>query len=211
MSLLESATPAPASSTPAAPTPDAASTATPEPAPAPNVTPPAADGNAPKPDPKALPSPEGYAAFKLPDGVELPADTLAKFTEVAKELKLPQDKAQALIDIATANNLAAKEAAEKGWNDVCEGWVKEITDDKEFGGAKLKETCTLAKQAIDKFGSPELLDFLDQTGYGNNPHLIRFLAKVSKATGEDKLIDGKPPANNTRTAAEVIYGNNYGK
>ena len=57
----------------------------------------------PKPaDPPADPpkppgAPEAYE-FKAPEGREYDADFLTTFTEVAKELDLPQDKAQVVLD-----------------------------------------------------------------------------------------------------------------
>ena len=54
-------------------------------------------------------APEKYEDFKAPQGVSLDADVVKGFSEVAKELNLPQDKAQAVIDKVTPI-LAQKQA-----------------------------------------------------------------------------------------------------
>ncbi len=149
-------------------------------------------------------APEAYA-FTMPDGMKLDDASSAAFTEVAKELKLPQVGAQKLIDLAAKHTQTVMAKQAEAWDKVRGDWRTEIKADKEFGGEKLGETLERAKRSLTKFGSPKMTEFLDSVGYGDNPELIRFLAKVDKATSEDEVIDGGPPRDD-RSAADVIYG-----
>ena len=168
---------------------------------------PAEGAKAPDADKSNEGAPEKYD-FKVPEGVVLEADVLSEFEKVAKEdLKLPQDKAQKLIDVAVKHANALAEKQRKMWDDTRKAWAEEIKTDAEYGGAKFGETIERAQRTITRFFGPKFSEFLDSTGYGDNAELIRGLAKIDRVTGEDKVVDGKPTAvADGRTPAEIIYG-----
>ena len=170
--------------------------------------PPPAD---PKPaDPPADPkpgAPEAYE-FKAPEGREYDADFLTTFTEVAKELDLPQDKAQSVLDKlsekAQERQLAKLEEAKAQW-------LADSKKDTEFGGDKLEENLGIAKKALDAFGSDLLKAMLNDSGLGNHPELIRFFFKVGKAISEDTFMgghrEGKGQPKTFNDMAALLYGN----
>jgi hypothetical protein len=132
-------------------------------------------------------TPEAYE-FKAPEGRQFDPKVLEGFSEAAKELNLPQEAAQAILDkIAPA--LAAKQ--EEALANVREQWQNDSKADKEFGGDKLTENLALAKKAIDTFGTPELRTLLDETGLGNHPELIRAFVRAGKAISEDGFVPGR--------------------
>jgi len=53
-------------------------------------------------------------------------------------------------------------------------------------GDKFGQNVDLAKAALSKFGEPGLIEYLDQTGLGNDPRLIKLLSKVSQGMMEDR-------------------------
>jgi hypothetical protein len=73
-------------------------------------------------------------------------------------------------------------------------WSAESRADKEFGGKDLDANLGTAKRALDRFGSPDLKRFLDETGLGNHKDVIRFFWKVGKAISEDGFVgdSGRP-------------------
>lgn len=121
------------------------------------------------------------------DGKEFDSEFLKTFEETARELDLSNDKAQKLIDklspVLEARQLARIEAVKQEWQDTSKA-------DKEFGGDKLNENLAYAKQALDKFGSPELKKMLNETGLGNNPEVIRFFYRAGKAISSDTIVTG---------------------
>lgn len=148
-----------------------------------------------------------YTDFKLPEGYEIKPDILGKFTGVAKELKLDQDNAQKLVDIAAEHARMIIDAQAEALMRERENWVESIKTDKDFGGAKFNETIERAQRALKTFGSNELLSLLDSSGLGDNPEVIKLLAKIDKAVGEDRTVDGVSGNNRTGlTAAQLIYG-----
>lgn len=60
---------------------------------------------------------------------------------------------------------------------------------KEFGKA-FDEKMDMAKSAARQFGGDELMDFLDKTGLGNAPAVIRAFANIGKAVANDEIIGG---------------------
>lgn len=127
--------------------------------------------------------PEKYE-FTMPDGVELDTAAAEEFSALAKELKLSQADAQRIADVAAKMQQKQAEthvATVKGWADSCK-------TDKEFGGDNLDQNLSVARKAIDTFGSPELKALLNTSGLGNHPEVVRFAFKAGKAISEDGFI-----------------------
>lgn len=189
-----------------------AAAATQQPAPDGQTADPAAKGDAgteTKGDDAPKGAPEKYE-FKPIDGVQLATEVVDKFSEVAKELNLPQEAAQKVLDkvapVIAAQQLAAVEA-------VNTKWIADVKADKEIGGEKLEANLAVAKKARDAFGTPELRTLLQETRLGNNPEVIRFFYKVGQAISEDKFVPGgkntpgaKPGATPTEAQAQRLYG-----
>ncbi|WP_447881594.1 peptidase [Serratia fonticola] len=144
--------------------------------------------------------PEKYE-FKAPEGVEqLDPQALAVFEPIAKELGLSQEQAQKLVDIYPQIQQQQAEA----WSKQVTDWGDQVKADKEIGGDKLTASVGQAQKALDQFGTPALREYLEQSGLGNHPELVRAFAKVGKMMSEDKII--VPNQGGQRTAADIMYG-----
>jgi hypothetical protein len=167
---------------------------------------PAADPEKPAEDP-AKPiegAPEKYE-FKAPEGAALDATVIADFADVARELNLPQDAAQKIID-KIAPKLAAQQTA--ALETLSNQWVDQVKSDKDIGGDKLQTSLATAKKALDAYGSPELRQLLGTSKLGNNPDVIRFFYNVGKTLSEDSVVTGKQgkgDGHNGATAAATLY------
>ncbi|WP_338505145.1 peptidase [Erwinia aphidicola] len=155
-------------------------------------------------DNKAEGAPEAYE-FKAPEGSELDEEAVAQFEPIARELNLNQEQAQKLVDLYGSKVMPQlmKQQAEV-WQKQIADWGDAAKADKEIGGDKFDANLTRAKQALDKFGTPELREFLETSGMGNNPELIRAFYKVGAAMSEDNLVTSNETGQ--RSAAEVLYG-----
>lgn len=143
----------------------------------------------------------GEYKFTAPDGVTLDEARLGEFTTIAKELKLPQDSAQKLVDIAVRMQQSAAEAAVQQASD----WAEEVKADKDLGGDKLAESTAVAMKAIE-LGPPGLKDLLNNTGLGNHPLLFKWAHAVGKALSEDKPPMSEGAGGPSKSAAEILYG-----
>lgn len=129
--------------------------------------------------------PESYD-LKMPEGISLDEAAAKEFTDIAKEAGLSAEQAQKFADVVAkmAQRQAEQHAA------LVASWADNARADKEFGGDKFSENLAVAKTALDKFASPELKAFLDATGFGNHPELIRAFYWAGKAISEDGFTRG---------------------
>ncbi len=136
-------------------------------------------------------APEAYEDFTVPEGVELDPTVAEDLKGLAKELNLPQAKAQQVADLGVkmaekwaADHLALVEKTSTEWTEASKA-------DPEFGGAKLPATLAAASKALDTFGTPEFRELLNTSKLGNHPEFVRFVSRVGNATTEDsKLVTG---------------------
>lgn len=135
-------------------------------------------------------TPEEYADFTFPDGVEADQGLLDDFKPLAKELNLTQEQAQKLVDLQVKNIQANADAQQDAFKEIKEGWTKEVKADEETGGADYKEKVGVAVKAISKFGSDAFRKLLDDSGFGNHPEMVRCFYKIGKVISEDKFVDG---------------------
>jgi hypothetical protein len=154
-------------------------------------------------DAKAEGAPEQYADFTAPEGAEFNAEVLEEFKALAKESNLSQEAAQKLAEVG----VKAVQKAQGDFTAKIEAmqtqWVNDSRADKEFGGDKLGENVSVAKKALDAFGTPELNQMLRESGLGNHPEIIRAFYRVGQAISEDRLVPGDRKS--TAPAAVKMY------
>ncbi len=133
-------------------------------------------------------APESYEDFSLPEGMEMDADVLGEFKNLAKELNIPQAKAQQLINFQT--QLASKQAEQYQAAVIKQGqdWAASIKSDPEVGGDNYDKSVESAIKVIQSFGDPALTELLNTSGLGNHPALFKFCHRISSAISEDKFV-----------------------
>ena len=162
-----------------------------------------ADGEAGKPKP-AEGAPEKYE-FQAPEGTEaFDPQVLDAFSAVAKDLNLPQEQAQQILDKMTPVIQARQVEQLQAAHDQ---WIQAAETDKEFGGEKLQENMAVAKKALDTFGSPELRTLLNQSGLGNHPEIIRAFYRAGKAIIDDHFISSGQANAAAGVNAKRLYPN----
>ncbi len=150
--------------------------------------------------------PEKYE-FKSPvEGQELDAEMAAALDPVARELGLNNEQAQKLVDIYGKDILPKIEARQQeNWAKQTEAWANEVKTDKEIGGDAFVANVGLAQKALDTFAPAGLREYLETTGLGNHPDLVRCFVKVGKAMSEDSMV--MPNTGGQRSQADILYGN----
>jgi len=160
-------------------------------------------------------APEKYADFKLPEGLKFDDKALGEATKTFKELNLPQDAAQKLVDVYAKTVREATEAPYKAWADTQKDWLTDIQD--RFG-SKAEAVRTDISKAIDSVLPPSLArafrGALDVTGAGSNPDVVEALSIMFKPFVEGGSTKpggispeaNKPPGAPARpSAAEAMY------
>ena len=156
-----------------------------------------------KEDDKPDGAPEKYE-FTAAEGVDLDTEALKDFEPVARELNLTNEQAQKLVDAYPKILAGVQQRQAEAWQAQTEEWAATVKADKEIGGDKLTANLGVAQRALDTFGTPELKEYLNGTGLGNHPELVKAFIKVGKAMSEDGMVTGKESGQ--RSAAEVLYG-----
>ncbi|MCE5328153.1 MAG: hypothetical protein LLG01_17230 [Planctomycetaceae bacterium] len=143
-------------------------------------------------------APEAYQ-WTMPEGVTLDPTVLDAYGTAARELGLPQDQAQSIVDRVAPAMAAAQAAQVKAWEEAAAA-------DPEIGGDKLPETLATAKAALEALGTPEMVKTLNELGWGSHPDVIRFMAKVGRAIGPDTIpARGNGPSNDGRSIAQRLF------
>ena len=168
-------------------------------------------------EPKKEGAPEKYEfnskVADAPD--ELDPEVLTAFGEVAKELDLPQEAAQKVLD-KVAPVMQARQAAVV--EQVKLDWANESQADKEFGGESLNDNLEIAKSSLNAFGTDALKSLLQESGLGNHPEVIRFMYRAGKAISEDSYVGNSLGANakggipkDFNGIANALYSNQQNK
>lgn len=131
-------------------------------------------------------APEQYADFNLPENFTLEGEELEGVKAIFKELDLPQEAAQKLVDweVARRVKLAEEEAARK--DEEIKGWEKSVAEHPVLGGKNMKATEAASARALMAFDyDGSLAELLETTGYGNHPAMVQFLAALGSQISED--------------------------
>ena len=150
-------------------------------------------------------SSETYADFTVPEGIELDAQMLESAQPLFKELGLNQEQAQKLVDFQAAQVQASQTGQAEAFNQLKLDWQDQSKNDKEIGGDKFEQSVSDAREALGKFGTPELTKLLNDFGIGNHPEMIRFMAKVGTLTKEDVPGNSGSPANPEKDRVSILY------
>lgn len=154
--------------------------------------------------------PEKYE-LKLPQGSLLQSGQMEEIAAYAKAQGFSNEQAQALVE-REHKAIASYVESQTGVvarNARVDAWVKEAMADKEIGGSEenLKASAEHARRAATQFFDKSVLEFLETTGYGSHPGIIRGFAKIGKLMANDKLVQpGSHTTGAKKSAAQVLYG-----
>jgi hypothetical protein len=143
--------------------------------------------------------------FDLPEGVTMADDTLEGLKSLAGDLKLDQDGANKVKDLGVQMLQKWEAAQSEALEAMKSDWAASAKSDAEIGGAKFDENIAGARSAMEKFATPELKSFLEESGLGNHPEMIRMFWKLNNQISDDALVSGNP-APTPKTRAEVLFG-----
>lgn len=160
-------------------------------------------------------APEKYE-LTPPEGFEAIDPALMGEAEpVLRELNLSNEQAQKLVPlvgkaiqdaVAKANDAGAQQVA-----DMRKGWADAFDADPEIGGANRKATEAAAAKAFDHYGlkpGEGLRQLLDESGIGNHPDMIRFVARVGRDLAEGSFERGDTVPQ-PKTPEQKLYGEEF--
>jgi hypothetical protein len=151
--------------------------------------------------------PEVPESYEFPEDIKLTEEEKTKYTELLRKHGATQEAANDLFEHIKEQAKAVQEASVKAWYDQVKKWGEEAEKHAEYGGPKFEENLkTVILPVLNKFGDEQLIQELDQTGFGNNPRLLAFLYRVGKEIGtEAKFVEGRPGAGDDNNILKTLY------
>lgn len=149
------------------------------------------------------------AAYTLtaPEGYPISEGALKGLNEVCKSANLNEDQAKAVMAYMQGNYTSFVAQQQEAMQAQAKTWIGEFQADKEFGGDKFNASVADAQRALATFDkSGTVSKMLKETGYGNNPDVLRIFARVGRALGEDKLA-GKGGGAEQKPLEDRMYPN----
>ena len=153
------------------------------------------------------PKPEVPESYEFPEDLKLTEEEKVKYTELLRKHGATQEAANDLIEHIKQQAKAIQEASVKAWYDQVKKWGEEAEKHEEYGGPKFEENLkTVIIPVLNKFGDEQLIQELDQTGFGNNPRLLAFLYRIGKEIGtEAKFVEGRPGVGDEDNILKTLY------
>lgn len=130
--------------------------------------------------------PKDPEPFELtaPDGYPINEAGLKGLNDLCKSANLTKEQGEAVLQHMAGNYSAFQEQQQAQGK----AWIEEFKADKDFGGDKFDASVAEAQKALATFDEGGTVSkMLQETGYGNNPAVLRIFARVGRALGEDKL------------------------
>ena len=152
----------------------------------PKAAQPAAEG---EPEPKKVEGAPTEYELKPPEGQTLDEGVLDAFKAAARELNLPNDGAQSILDHVLPK---MAEATQEKLDGMRAEWKELAKNDKEFGGDAFKSNIAIANTAYDRFCSDEMKSLLMKSGFADHPEFVRSFFRIGKAISEDTILTGGP-------------------
>jgi hypothetical protein len=169
---------------------------------------------APAPETQAAPATQAQAGTEavvydlaVPEESHLTTTEVESLKAYAKDKGLSKDQAQELLN----QRHDAKEDMVKGYKSEQETlrtqWLDAAKNDKEFGGQHFAQNVEFAKRSLEKFATPGIVEYLNQTGLGNNPEVIRLFYRIGKSMSNDSIVNpGSAGGPVTKPIEDVFYG-----
>lgn len=133
---------------------------------------------------------DGKYNLTMPEGVKVDQELLDALGPKFAAKNLTTREAQELADEFTKiqQDRAVKQA--EGWANTITKWADDAKADKDIGGDNWDATVAASTRAVNKLGTPALKEYLNASGGGNHPELIRFMSKVGAMIREDNPASG---------------------
>lgn len=160
-------------------------------------------------------APEEYEVSGLPEGMSIDKEALDLVTPIAKELNLSNEGFNKLTGVY-ANDILPKVTQQVV--DSLEGDIREtqtqwaaqaeesVRTDPVFESKPMAQVQQVAAKALDKFGGTEFREFLQTTGLGNHPAMVKMAYLVGSTISEDTTFERGGATDTPKSRTDKYYG-----
>lgn len=136
-----------------------------------------------------------FSKVTIPEGVEIDD----AFKDLAKEIGLTNDSAGKLLEYAKANIFDKIQTAQaESRAKVVSDWEQQTRN--EFSNEKLE----IAKRAYNQFTDETFRQFMEDTGLGSNPAVVKVFYNIGALMQEGRLVLGEGHATPTNSANSMF-------
>lgn len=142
-----------------------------------------------------------YSKLEIPKDSLLSATHKEKIAAFASKHSLSPDVAQEVLKQQSADLKEYVDSQVKAYEGVKQKWADELKADPRFAGDKLAEYNKGATEVLNKYGSPELMQMLQESGYAYKKEVASLLSNIYAAMKPDKMV--LPGAKSTAPAQDM--------
>lgn len=143
----------------------------------------------------STPEPLDFTKVTIPEGVEIDD----AFKDLAKDIGLTNENASKLLGYAKTEIFDKIQAAQaESRAKIVSEWEQQTRN--EFSGEKLE----IAKRAYQQFTDEGFRQFMDETGLGSNPAVVKMFYGIGSLMQEGKLVLGEGHATPTNSANSMF-------
>ncbi len=132
--------------------------------------------------------PHGIEAYQFPEDFAVDNERLSAFHGVVEQYGVPLEGAQALLDLFVDNQAQQNKSQRDQLVQQVQTWEQQVKSDKLVGGADYERKLAVARAAVERYGDQGLRDYLDATGAGSHPDVVRWMYRVGQATADDRFL-----------------------
>lgn len=146
-----------------------------------------------EPEQQQQTAPEHYV-LKNANGEDVEPQELEMMSRMFKDVNLSQEQAQKLYSAYEKEQGSFIEQSQKEFNKMRDDWFNQTISDPQLGGQNIGQTKLCIKRVMQQCGNKELSEFLNKSGLGFNPAMVRFMTKVGELLGNDnRFVTGQAP------------------
>ena len=146
--------------------------------------------------------------LKLPENSLLDQSKVNEVIAYAKAKGLSNEQAQDLLNREDATLKTFLDAQNEQLAKTSQEWKQQAMSDKEIGGPEFNKNVELAHRAIKQYGNETLINYLNESGLGNHPDVVRMFMRIGKAMADDKIITSTSKSTVSKSLEEVFYPGN---
>jgi hypothetical protein len=134
--------------------------------------------------------PTEFDAYNMnaPEKSVLKDDLAEAFKKTAFENRLLPDQAQAMFDFLNTHTSQEIERMQSVEKEELDGKINGL---KEEWGEAFEQNVHTAKLAVDEFGGEDLKAYLNETGLGNDPNIIKVFNEIGKKFFKEDTFQGE--------------------
>lgn len=120
----------------------------------------------------------------MPENSSMDEQSANEFMGEAHRLGLTKGQFAGMVRFLAQKGETMNEAGKQA---VEQSKVEAIQSLQQEFGAAFDQNLSMAKDAVRQFGGEELVAFMDQSGMGNQPEVIKAFAKIGKMIAQDEV------------------------